>query len=158
MHSFPRPTNRARFAAATLLAACLLAGSVSSGATDVARVAAKGKPSRGDDVEARIKTLHSQLHITAEQEPAWNPVAQVMRDNAKTMLEFRRQKAEKQNAASAVDALKSYASIIDAHADGVRKFIPIFQALYDSMPEAQKKIADTVFRNRGRAGAERHKP
>jgi hypothetical protein len=48
----------------------------------------------------------------------------------------------------AVDELKSYAAAIDAHADGVHKFIPVFQSLYDSMPDAQKKTADGVFRTR----------
>jgi hypothetical protein len=33
-----------------------------------------------------------------------------------------------------------------AQLEGLRKFIDAFQPLYDSMPDAQKKIADYVFR------------
>ena len=155
MHSSTRSTTRARFAALTLLGALVVGGPLSARAADLTR-AAKGNPMRGDDVAARIKTLHNQLHITPEQEPAWNNVAQVMRDNAKTMTELRRQKTEGEGT-NAIAALNAYASTIDAHADAIHKFIPAFQTLYDSLSGAQKKTADTVFRNRARAAAERRK-
>jgi hypothetical protein len=47
---------------------------------------------------------------------------------------------------TAVGDLKSYGEIIDAHADGIKKLIPVFTALYASMSDAQKKAADTCFR------------
>jgi hypothetical protein len=47
---------------------------------------------------------------------------------------------------TAVDDLKSYAEITDAHADGIKKFTPVFATLYAGMPDAQKKNADGVFR------------
>jgi hypothetical protein len=158
MHSFTKPSVGARFVAATLLGALVLAGPMMGPAADLAHAAAKGRAGRGDEVETRIKTLHSQLRITAAQEPAWNNVAQVMRDNAKTMSDLRRQQTESEKSASAPDMLNAYAKMIDAHADGIHKFIPIFQTLYDSMSEAQKKTADAVFRNRVHAAEARHKP
>ena len=72
----------------------------------------------------------------------------MMRDNGKAMADLYKQRADDARALSAVDELKAYAAVIDAHADGVRKFIPVFQSLYDSMPDAQKKTADNVFRSR----------
>ena len=33
------------------------------------------------------------------------------------------------------------------------KFVPAFQALYDSMSDAQKKTADAMFRSRVRSAA-----
>src|ERR1700722_11607127 len=36
-----------------------------------------------EHVENRIKTLHTKLMITPDQESAWNDVAQAMRDNEK---------------------------------------------------------------------------
>jgi hypothetical protein len=50
---------------------------------------------------------------------------------------------------TAVDDLKSYGEIANAHADGIKKFIPVFESLYASMSDAQKKSADTLFRRHG---------
>lgn len=158
MHSFTKPSVGTRLGAATLLGALVLAGPVTGPAAVAAHAAPKGSASRGDKLEARIKTLHSQLHITAAQEPTWNNVAQVMRDNAKTMSDLGRQQAEAERSASAPDMLNAYAKTIDGYADGIHKFIPIFQTLYDTMSEAQKKTADTVFRTRVHTAAARRKP
>ena len=157
MHSFTKTSIGARFAAATLLGALVLAGSMIGPATDRAHAATKGKSGRADDVETRIKTLHSELHITAAQEAAWNNVAQVMRDNAKTMADLHRQHTEGEKSASAPDMMGAYAKAIDAHADGIHKFMPVFQTLYDSMSDSQKKAADVVFRSHVHAAAARGK-
>jgi superoxide dismutase len=146
-----------RVAAATLFATIVFASPFLSVSGDVAQAAAKAKPAPADAVEARIKTLHSSLHITAAQETLWNNFTQVMRENAKTMADHRKEAAQKAQSTSAVDELKSYAAVIDAHADEIRKLIPTFQALYDSMSDAQKKTADAIFRSRMRAAARRHK-
>jgi protein CpxP len=152
-------THRAEcaIATATLLGIVVLSSPLRAEARPAQRPisTAKAKPARTDDVEARVKVLHNDLHITAAQEPLWLNVAQVMRDNANAMVDLR--KEETQDAKSALDALKSYAMVIDAHADGIHKFIPIFQPLYDSMSDAQKKTADAVYRNRTRAAAQRSK-
>lgn len=52
---------------------------------------------------------------------------------------------------NAVEDFKSYGEIAQAHADGIQKFIPVFEALYNSMSDAQKKNADAVFANRHHA-------
>jgi hypothetical protein len=46
---------------------------------------------------------------------------------------------------TAVDDVKSYAAIADAHADGLKKFVSVFEALYNSMSDEHKKNADNVF-------------
>ena len=107
---------------------------------------AKGKATPSDSVEARIKAMHGSLHITSAQESLWNNVAQAMRENAKAMADIRKARAEHAPALNAVDELKSYATVIEAHEDGLHKFIPVFQALYESMSDAQKKTADAEFR------------
>lgn len=144
-------------AAATLFATIVFASPFLTVSGDLAQAAEKAKPAPADPVEARIKTLHSSLQITPAQETLWNNFAQVMRENAKAMADRRKEAAQNAQSRSAVDELKSYAAVIDAHADEIRKLIPTFQALYDSMPDAQKKTADGVFRNRMKAAAERHK-
>ena len=37
--------------------------------------------------------------------------------------------------------------------DGLKKFISVFEPLYASMSDAQKKDADTLFRHQGRGKA-----
>ena len=104
------------------------------------------KASRTDQVEARITMLHSKLAITAAQEPAWQNLTQVMRDNAQTMEALRTARADKAKTATAVDDLKSYTEITTAHAEGLKKFTPVFETLYGGMSDAQKAQADTLFR------------
>jgi hypothetical protein len=138
-----------------LIGGMLLGGIVLSSSLPVAAAGSKAKPVPADPVEARIKKLHRDLHITAAQESQWSDVAQMMRDNGKAMAGLRQQRVDDAKALGAVDELKSYAAVIDAHADGLHKFIPVFQSLYDSMSDAQKKTADSVFRSRMLAAAKR---
>ena len=100
-------------------------------------------------VEARIKDMHTRLMITQAQEDQWSKVAQVMRDNAKQMDALAKTRTERA-AMSAVQDLKSYGEISEAHADGIKKVTPVFSTLYDSMSAKQKKAADGVFRNGSR--------
>jgi hypothetical protein len=101
-----------------------------------------------DRVEDRIEDLHTRLAITTAQEDSWGKLAGVMRDNAHTMAGLTRTRTEKLSGMTAVDDLKSYAEIAQAHADGLQKFTPAFASLYDSMSDSQKKNADAIFRAR----------
>jgi hypothetical protein len=98
-----------------------------------------------DRSEARIKELHDKLHITAAQEAQWGAVAQIMRDNATTIRASSTDRSTRLRTMNAVDDLKSYEIIADQHADGLKRLIPAFEALYASMTPAQQKRADHVF-------------
>ena len=111
-----------------------------------ARTAAK--PSREARVEARIKTLHAQLKITPDQEQEWGAVASVMRNSASNIDQLSQQRTKDRTSMSAVDNLKSYQGIADAHADEMNKLVPAFSALYDKMSPDQQKNADQVFKPR----------
>ena len=143
-----RITSQFTYPTILAVAAVLLAFMVLSIATP--SLAAAPKASKADRVEARIKELHAKLMITPEQEEAWNGVAQAMRDDAKTMEELIKARTENASTMSAVDDLKSYGEIAQAHADGLKNFITVFEPLYASMSDAQKKIADTLFRHHHR--------
>jgi len=149
---FTYPTTIA-VAAAVLLAFIVLASaSPSLAASPESGLATAGKASKTDRVEARIKELHTKLKITPAQEGLWDNVTQVMRDNAKTMEALIKARSEKASTMTAVDDFKSYSEIAEAHADGLRKFIPVFEPLYASMSDAQKKDADTLFHHHGHHG------
>jgi hypothetical protein len=114
------------------------------------------KASAEDRVEARITNMHSKLKITQAQEEQWAKVAQVLRDNEKTIEPLTKARKENSKTMTAVDDLKSYGEITDAHADGIKKFTPVFATLYDSMSNAQKKEADALFRHGGKM-SKKHK-
>src|ERR1043166_3003892 len=108
MFHFTFPGARA-VVAATLLGAFVLVRPLPATSADLAPAPA------ADVVEARIKMLHTKLHITAAQESQWNNVAQMMRDNAKAMVSLQKDRAEDAKSAdeSAVDVLKSYSGVVD---------------------------------------------
>lgn len=96
--------------------------------------------------ETRITYLHVTLKITPAQEDLWGGVTEVMRANASTMETLRTARSERAPTMTAVEDFTSYAEIAEVHADGIRKFVPVFAALYENMSDAQKKNADTIFR------------
>jgi hypothetical protein len=108
---------------------------------------AKKRMTRAERVEARINSLHSKLHITAAEETQWDTVAQIMRDNATAVGKLVDERKTQVGQMNAVDDLKSYQAITDAHADGLKKLVPAFEQLYASMSDDQKKTADTLFRH-----------
>jgi LTXXQ motif family protein len=108
------------------------------------------KASAEDRVEARITHMHAKLKITQAQEDQWAKVAQVMRDNEKAIEPLIKARMDNANTMTAVDDLKSYGQITDGHADGIKKFTPVFATLYDGMSDAQKKDADALFRHGGK--------
>jgi hypothetical protein len=102
-----------------------------------------------DRADMRVKDMHNKLMITPAQEEQWGKVAAVMRDDAKAMDKLTAARAAHAKEMTAVDDLRSYGEITDAHADGIKKLVPVFSALYSSMSDAQKKEADSLFRHGG---------
>lgn len=95
----------------------------------------------------RINDMHSKLMITVPQEAQWKVVADVMFNNAKVMDQLTERRYEHAKTMTAVDDLKSYGEIAEAHAKGINRLVPPFSALYISMSDAQKKEADNLFRH-----------
>src|SRR5579885_2640481 len=63
------------------------------------------RPSMEQRVDSWIKSLHTRLKITPEQENQWGQVTQIMRDNAKSMDDLLKQRAQNIKTMSAVDDL-----------------------------------------------------
>ena len=135
-------------AAALLLAMATLAASTSAATpAQTQPIAHAMTVATHTPVDTRINSLHARLQITADQESLWQPVAQVMRDNASTMDSLRQARTANANNMSAVDDLRSYGQAVDAHADGIKKLTSAFEALYNSMSDTQKHNADLIFRS-----------
>jgi Spy/CpxP family protein refolding chaperone len=157
---FTHRTVRAAGAAATLLGAIVLASPLlatekmaPSPAQQAMAAPASDSAAGLTSVEGRIRDLHKKLHITEAQKPQWDALAMVMRDNAQAMVDLQKQRAADSQSMSAVEVIKSYESVIEAHESGMKKFVPPFEALYNTMSDAQKKSADSLFRNREKTSA-----
>ena len=107
-------------------------------------------------VEQRIRQLHGQLGITSAQQPQWDQFAQVMRDNAAQISQASADRIARVRALDAADNMQSYAQLAQVHATDMQKLATAFQSLYASFPEAQKQVADSVFR-KSNAIAPRHR-
>ncbi len=124
-------------------------------AAAAAATASGGARAPAGGIDTLIQHLHDTFKITPAQEPLWRKVADVMRSNAETMIRLAKARSESAATATAMDDLKSYSEISEAHAAGTRKMIPVFQALYDTMSVDQRKAADAEFRDHYRG---RHQP
>jgi protein CpxP len=107
-----------------------------------------------DRDEQRITDLHDRLKIAPEQEPLWNGVARIMRSNDEEIDELTKERHDKASTMTAVEDLRSYGKITEAHATGIKTFVPAFEKLYDTMSTEQKANADNVFR---KVGSKTHK-
>ena len=131
-------TNAPFIVATVLVATLALAQSVAFAAD---------KDAHEDRTELRIQDMHTKLKITPAQKEQWAKVADAMLDNAKAMDTLTQSREDHEKGMTAVDDLKSYGEIAEAHADGVKKLTPVFADLYASMSDAQKKEADELFRH-----------
>ena len=138
------PGNHFTHAGARLIAAAAM---VTTLALAPGLALAADKDAHEDRAEQRIKSMHASLKITPAEEGQWSKVADAMRDNAKTMDALTQARVDQARNTSAVDDLKSYGEITEAHASGIRKLTPVFADLYASMSDEQKKAADTLFRH-----------
>jgi len=155
---FARSVAIAALIGATMLASPLTAARADTATNAAIQLAQAGAPqgsaaagateSKGETVEQRITNLHAALKITPAQDAQWKGVAQDMRENAAAMdkLVAETRKTPPQNM-TAVDDLKMYQKFAQAHVDGLKNLLSHFEALYAAMPDAQKKIADEVFRS-----------
>jgi periplasmic protein CpxP/Spy len=155
---FARSVAVAALMGATMLALPLSASRADTAANAVIQLAQGAAPqtsagagateSKGETVEQRITNLHAALKITPDQDAKWNDVAKDMRENAAAMdkLIAETRATSPQNVTAVAD-LKMYQKFAQAHVDGLKNMLSHFEGLYAAMPDAQKKIADEVFRS-----------
>jgi acyl-coenzyme A synthetase/AMP-(fatty) acid ligase len=98
-----RNSHQFTYAAARALAAAALVATIAFAPGPVFAA----KASSEDRVETRIKDMHAKLKITQAQEEQWAKVAQVMRDNEKTIEPLIKARTANAKTMTAVDDLKS---------------------------------------------------
>lgn len=111
-------------------------------------------PSAGNqEIERQITDLRRKLNITPGQQPQFDALAQIMRQNAQA-LDTLAQQEQQNSKPNAVEAVRSGGRFAEAEAEGLKRLLPPLQALYDSLSEQQKHTADQVFAS----GAEPEQP
>lgn len=130
------------FLGSTLAIGCLMVGLTLFADT----TSAAAEDSHAGRVEERIRSLHGQLGIAGEQEAAWSAVAGAMRDDAKSLDALTQSRHDHAGNMTAIEDLKSYSAVTDAHAQGLHKLTEAFGPLYESFSPEQKRKADSVFR------------
>jgi periplasmic protein CpxP/Spy len=100
----------------------------------------------GDPTAARIKYLHDRLRITPEQEELWDNVGQAIRDNAQNLTPLLKERFRATTSGSAPELLHAYEALGQTQLDSLKNIIAVFEPLYASLSENQKKIADAVLR------------
>lgn len=103
-------------------------------------------------VERRIADLHERLKITSAEQPAFDAFADVMRSNAGRMDGLLQARRKGVATLTALDQMRSYQDLAQAHADDMRRLVPAFEHLYEGLSPEQKKLADTSFRNFAQTG------
>ena len=95
------------------------------------------------DVETSITSLRQRLQITPAQEAPFNAVANVLRANARAEATAPHQPAAN---ASAVDELRAEIQYDEVELAGLKKLLPVLDALYASLSPQQRQAADMAFR------------
>ena len=98
-----------------------------------------------EHTEARIKELRGVLKITDAQANSWDNLTLVMRENAKEMDILTKNRDKIAKPLNAVEEMKFHSQITETRLNQMKKFIPLFEELYASMSDEQKKNADTLF-------------
>ena len=108
-------------------------------------------------VEQRITEMHATLKITAAQQPQWDALTLMMRENAKTMDQSFQHRVTGMSKMSAADNMQSYADMSMMHAQHMQKMVPAFKALYSVLSPEQKLRADNEFVENAHHGMDKPK-
>lgn len=105
-----------------------------------------------DAVATHLAELKKQLDITAAQQPKFDEFAKVVKQNAETM-DSAMQKMQQKAQQNAVENLRAAASLTQTEADNLKRLVPALEALYGSLTEQQKHVADEMFSSASPSGA-----
>jgi protein CpxP len=98
-------------------------------------------PPPAPNIEANIAQLHQRLQITPAQEPRFEALANVMRQNARMMPS-----APPPTNLDPIQGLRFAIQAGEQELAGLKRMLPALQALYASLSPMQQRIADQVFR------------
>jgi periplasmic protein CpxP/Spy len=98
-------------------------------------------PAPAPNVEANIAQLHQRLQITPAQEARFEALANVMRQNARMMPN-----APPPTDLDPIQGLRFAIQAGEHELIGLKRLLPLLEALYASLSPMQQRTADQVFR------------
>jgi len=138
------PRSRCRFVVYAILSSVLLAGSAEAREPRLLEAQAQpNAPPPAQNVEANIASLHQRLQITPAQEAQFGAFANVMRENARAEAGLPHGPPPN---GTAVDDLRAEIRYGETELAGMKRFLPVLEALYATLSPVQKKTADQLFR------------
>jgi len=113
-------------------------------------------PAKGGDAKAMqhhgsrglngyLDKLHTDLKITAAEEPLWGKFADAMRQNAADLGQAYRTRRDHLPTMTALEDMNSFIDVEQKRLDGMKRSSTAFADLYNAMPADQQKAADAVF-------------
>jgi periplasmic protein CpxP/Spy len=100
--------------------------------------------------DGRIAYLKAYLKITNAQEPQFDRVAQVIRENTQDRAKLAEQhRADRDQSMNAVERLEARQRFAALHAQHSERFLTAFKPLYASLSDAQKQAADQLLAGHG---------
>lgn len=110
-----------------------------------ARAPATSPPSWG--AEERIERLRNFLdQAPASRRQQWQPLAEVLRDNARRHDEALARREAARLTMSAIDDLQAEAELAAVKAQALGRLLAVFQPLYGAMSDEDRRMADLMFR------------
>ena len=109
--------------------------------TTASRPAAPGQ--RDVRVQQQLHDLYARLRITAAQQPQWDAFAHTLQANAEHMHDLWASRPT--GTVSALEDMRNYAQMAQAHAEDMQRLVAAFTPLYMSLSPEQKTAADQVF-------------
>ncbi len=105
---------------------------------------APATPSQRDmRVQRQLRDLYTQLRITPAEQPQWDAFARTLQANADHMHQLWASRPTGQ--VSALDDMRNYTRMAQAHAEDMQRLVAAFEPLYTSLSSEQKATADQVF-------------
>lgn len=104
----------------------------------------------GNTAERRLADLKKKLRITTAQEPKFQAFTSVIQENAQQMGSVIRE-AQQKAAGNAVDRLRASEQLAETQAASLKRLVPAFEALYNTLSAEQKHTADQLIAGPGTA-------
>ncbi len=97
------------------------------------------------DPDVKITKIHDSIGITADEEAAWKPLAEIMRSNAKSNQAMYEALKANNSARGAIDKFKAQKALATQRVDHLTVLIPAMEKLYAVLTPAQRPLADAAF-------------
>lgn len=104
-----------------------------------------GPDAMAERIDGRLAFLKAELKITDAQTPAWNKLADAIRNSVATRSErLRGKRSGDDKAKTLIERLDAHERFMTARLDEIKQIKAAWSELYQGLSESQKKEADEI--------------